>query len=168
MRFLAGLVVGVIAVLAIEFLFLTRGGLPVAARNGKPLPLERFLASSALHVAMAKEAGRPAPVPADEQNLVAGARVYKENCILCHGVPGDTRRSAVAAGMFPRPPHLMPPDEGVTDDPVGETYWKVKNGIRLSGMPSFEGRLRETELWQVSLLLHEADHLPEPVKAALR
>jgi len=168
MRFLVGLIVGVVAVLAAELLFLTQGGMPVAARNGKPLPLERFLASRALHIAIVKEAGRPAPIRADEPNLMAGARVYRENCLMCHGAPGEGKRVAAAEGMFPRPPKLLAPDQGVGDDPVGDTYWKVKNGIRLTGMPGFEGALSDTALWQVSVLLHEADHLPDPVKAAIR
>jgi mono/diheme cytochrome c family protein len=46
---------------------------------------------------------------------------------------------------------------GVSDDPVGETYWKVRNGIRLSGMPSFDTLLNETQMWQVSVLLANAD-----------
>jgi mono/diheme cytochrome c family protein len=168
MRFLAGLVAGIAIVLAAELLFLTQGGMPAAARNGKPLPLERFLASRALQVAVAKDADRPAPLEASEQNLLAGARVYRENCLVCHGAPGEARPSALAAGMFPRPPRLMPPHKGVTDDPVGETYWKVKNGIRLTGMPAFEGALSDTALWQVSLLLLEANHLPDAVRAEIR
>ncbi len=168
MRFVLGLVVGVVAVLAAEYLFLTRGGMPAGAHGAKPLPLERLLASRALHVAMAKDADRPAPIPADEANLLAGAKVYREQCALCHGALGTKERSPQARGMFPRPPHLVPPGEGVTDDPVGETYWKVKNGIRLTGMPSFEGALPETALWQVSLLLKNADRLPEPVARVLR
>ena len=54
---------------------------------------------------------------------------------------------------------------GVSDDPVGETYWKVKNGIRLTGMPSFEKALTEDQMWQVSLLLSKADK-PLPAEAA--
>jgi mono/diheme cytochrome c family protein len=45
----------------------------------------------------------------------------------------------------------------VSDDPPGETYWKVANGIRLSGMPSYKDVLTETQMWQVSLLLANAD-----------
>lgn len=167
-RFLAGLVVGVFLVAAAEYLFLTQGGMPVAARGGRPLPLERFFSSRALHVAMAKEAERPSPIPADEGALLAGARVYREHCALCHGAFGEHPASAVAAGMFPRPPRLLPPSKGVTDDPVGETYWKVKNGIRLTGMPGFEAALPDAALWQVSLLLEKAAELPPSVVAALR
>jgi len=161
MRFLIGVIVGVVFVLAAELLFLTQGGMPAAARNAKPLPLEESLAGRALRVAIGKEADRPAPIPADEKNLLAGAGIYRDECMICHGTLGDEHRSDAALGMFPRPPRLVPPGKGVTDDPVGETYWKVKNGIRLSGMPAFEGALSDTELWQVSLFLSKADRLPE-------
>ena len=50
----------------------------------------------------------------------------------------------------------MPGVVGVSDDPVGETYWKVKNGIRLSGMPSYQTLLTDEQIWQVSTLLSQA------------
>jgi len=56
----------------------------------------------------------------------------------------------------------------VTDDPVGESFWKVKNGIRLSGMPGFRESLSETQMWQVSALLAKADQLPPEVSAKLQ
>ncbi len=53
---------------------------------------------------------------------------------------------------------------GVSDDEVGETYWKVANGIRLSGMPSYSHVLTDAQMWQVSLLLKNADkEMPQPV-----
>jgi mono/diheme cytochrome c family protein len=167
-RFALGLVIGALCLGGAELLFLTQGGMPVEARNAKPLPLERFLSSRALHVALVKESSRPSPLPADEANLLAGARVYRENCMVCHGAAGTKERTPIAAGMFPRPPRLVPPGKGVTDDPVGETYWKVKNGIRLTGMPGFEGALTDTDLWQVSLLLLHANELPDAVARQLR
>ena len=166
-KMIAGMIVGAVIVLAAEYLFLTQGGMPVATK-GAPLPLERFLASRALHVAMAKEADRPAPIASDEANLLAGAKIYRGHCEGCHGSVDQKTPGAIARGMFPRPPQLMPPHKGVTDDPVGETYWKVKNGIRLTGMPGFDGALTENEMWQVSLLLLKADRLPDRVKAEIR
>ena len=130
--------------------------------------MEQFMASRALHVAVAKEADRRPPIPADERNLLAGAKVYANNCAVCHGVLGETDRSPIAAGMFPSPPPLLPPSRGVTDDRAGETHWKVHNGIRLTGMPGFEGALTEEEQWQVSLLLQQAGQLPPAVQEALK
>jgi mono/diheme cytochrome c family protein len=74
--------------------------------------------------------------------------------------------SSIAKGEFPKPPHLFR-GKGVTDDSVGETFWKARNGIRLTGMPGFRGLLTDTQLWQVSQLLANADKLPDSVKQEL-
>jgi mono/diheme cytochrome c family protein len=84
---------------------------------------------------------------------------------VCHGLPAG-KQTAIAEGEFPKPPHLFR-GKGVTDDTAGETYWKVANGIRLTGMPGFEKSLSTDEMWQVSLLLANADKLPASVAAAL-
>jgi len=72
-----------------------------------------------------------------------------------------------AKGMFPPPPQLFAPDDMVTDNPAGVTYWKVSNGIRMTGMPGFGEVLSPAQVWQVSLLLANADKLPDKTKAAL-
>lgn len=47
---------------------------------------------------------------------------------------------------------------GVSADASGISFWKIKNGIRLTGIPSFKHVLPDSEIWQVALLLHEAAH----------
>jgi mono/diheme cytochrome c family protein len=56
---------------------------------------------------------------------------------------------------------------GVTDDEPWETYWKVANGIRMTGMPGFKDRLSETQMWQVSVLVKNADKISPAVKGEL-
>ena len=129
------------------------------------MPFEKTFAGMALHARLEKEMPTQVPVPADEVNLLAGAHVYMEHCDVCHGIPGKGQ-TAIAKGEFPRPPHLFK-GNGVTDDEPGETYWKVANGIRLTGMPGFNQSLSTTEMWQVSLLLAHADKLPDAAKAVL-
>jgi hypothetical protein len=68
--------------------------------------------------------------------------------------------------MFPKPPELFH-GTGVTDDPAWETFWKAKNGIRLTGMPGFKASLNDTQLWQASVLLANADKISPAVKVAL-
>ncbi len=84
---------------------------------------------------------------------------------MCHGAPGQ-EKTAIASGEFPPPPELMH-GKGVTDDPPGETYWKVANGIRLTGMPSFDQSLSQTQMWQISLLMANANKLPDSVMRVL-
>ncbi len=63
--------------------------------------------------------------------------------------------------MFPVAPQLWEKHGngvvGVSDDEVGETYWKVDNGIRLTGMSAYQKILADTEIWQIAWLLKTAD-----------
>jgi len=70
--------------------------------------------------------------------------------------------------MYPEPPQLFTPDGSVTDDPVGVTYWKIRNGIRMTGMPSFKAVLSDEQMWQIAALLARADRLPPDVISALK
>jgi mono/diheme cytochrome c family protein len=119
-----------------------------------------------LNARVNKEAPKSSPIPASDEAYAAGARFYRNNCAVCHGLPGHDQ-TPVAKGEFPKPPELFK-GKGVTDDPVGVTYWKVANGIRLTGMPGFSGSLSNEQMWQVSLLLSNANKLPATVLAALR
>jgi thiosulfate dehydrogenase len=162
--FLIGLVVGLILIPICVYVYFVTGRAPVATA-APAMPFEEMLGKAALSARIAKEMPKSIPVPADEPNFTAGAQVYRENCAVCHGLPGGTP-TAIARGMFPKPPKLLE-GTGVTDDAPGETYWKVSNGIRLSGMPGFSESLSQTQMWQVSLLLANANKLPDSVKTAL-
>lgn len=162
--FVLGVVVAFLVITAVVYVYFATGLAPVAT-SAPPMPFEKKFAGMALHARVEKEMPTQVPVPADEANLVAGAHVYMKQCAVCHGVPGQDQ-TAIAKGEFPRPPHLFK-GKGVTDDEPGETYWKVANGIRLTGMPGFNQQLSTTEMWQVSLLLAHADKLPDAAKGVL-
>ncbi len=159
-----GVFLGFLLVFAGVWFYFTTGRAPVAVTD-PPLPFEARLAHGAMHARVAKQTPVEPAVPADETNLLAGADVYKQNCAVCHGLPAEPE-SAIAHGMYPKPPELFH-GTGVTDDPAWETHWKAENGIRMTGMPGFKGRLTDTQLWQVSQLLANADKVPPSVKAAL-
>jgi thiosulfate dehydrogenase len=164
-KFIFGLIVGLLLPLIGGYFYIKAGMMPVATASA-PLPMEEKIAHMALKARMQKEPLKQSPVPADESNMTQGAHVYLENCAFCHGYP-DQPASSAAKGMFPLPPQLLSHDEMVTDDPAGETYWKVSNGIRLTGMPGFNDMLTSTQMWQVSQMLAHADKLPDPTKAVL-
>ncbi|HET9793362.1 MAG TPA: cytochrome c [Thermoanaerobaculia bacterium] len=144
--------------------YFASGRAPVAA-SAPPMPFEKTFARMGLHAYLNKLPHPKPQVPADDANLLAGARVYKDNCAVCHTLPGMDR-SSIARGMFPPPPPLFQ-GKGVTDDEEWETYWKVENGIRMSGMPEFKGSLTETQIWQVTVLVKNADKLPPAVRSDL-
>ncbi len=163
-KFLTGLVVGLIVIPLCVYMYFSTGSAPVATSSG-PMPFERMLAKLALHARLNKEMPKSPPIPVDDAAYVAGAQIYKDHCAVCHGLPGQPQ-TAIALGMFPKPPKLVE-GKGVTDDSPAETYWKVAGGIRMTGMPGFDKALSATQMWQVSLLLANSDKLPQSVKDSL-
>jgi thiosulfate dehydrogenase len=159
-----GILVGILLVMGVGYFYFSTGRAPAAVTD-PPMPFEKKLAHMALNAHIAREKIPESPVAADEKNYLGGVDVYKDHCAVCHGLP-DQPKTAAAEGMYPPPPQLFH-GTGVSDDPASETYWKAENGIRLTGMPGFKGRLTETQIWQVSVLLANSDKLPASVKAAL-
>jgi thiosulfate dehydrogenase len=159
MRFLLGLIIGIMLVPFAVLAYLSYGKVPVAA-DDPPFAYEERLVSIPLNARIQRDMVGTHLGP-DPPNLTAGARVYVERCAICHGL--HSRPAAIGQHMYPDAPPLLEPHHnnpdivGVSDDPVGETYWKVENGIRLTGMPSFKTQLNDTEMWQVSLFLANAN-----------
>lgn len=163
--FLLGLIIG-LAIIPIGVYCYFRFGMAPVATNSQPMPFEKSFAKMGLQSRMKNEYPHNAPISGDEANYMAGAHLYREHCAVCHGATGQPATS-VAKGMYPKPPQLVDGKHGVTDDPAGETYWKVANGIRMTGMPSFKQSLSDTQMWQVSLMLANDDKLPADVNSVL-
>lgn len=164
--FIIGLIIGLIILPICGYIYFRFGYAPVAT-SAAPMPFEKKMASLALRARIKAEAPKNVPLQPDEPNLTAGAKIYVDNCSFCHGLPNQASNPPAAKGMFPGPPQLFNQDDMVTDDPPGVIYWKVDNGIRMTGMPAFNKSLSNDQMWQVSLLLAKADKLPEQAKAAL-
>ncbi|HTR25436.1 MAG TPA: cytochrome c [Terriglobales bacterium] len=164
MKFIVGLVIGLLLVPAGLYFYFASGDAPVATTDSD-MPFESFLARKAKNIRIERDMPKNVPIQATEANYLAGVELYKEHCAVCHGLP-DSQRTAIATGMYPRPPQLFH-GKGVTDDEPGETYWKIFNGFRLTGMPGFRKSLNETQMWQMALLLANADKLPPSVKTSL-
>lgn len=161
---LLGIVLGLIGAAGGVYWYFSSGRAPVAVTSPE-MPFERRLARMGLHAYLDKLTHPEPQVPAEEKHLLAGAKIYREHCAVCHGVP-DTPKTAIAEGMFPKPPQLFK-GMGVTDDDAWESYWKVAGGIRMTGMPGFKEHLSETEMWQVAVLVKNADKISPAVKAEL-
>jgi thiosulfate dehydrogenase len=170
-KFLLGIIIGVILVPAAVLAWLHYGHPPVAVSD-PALPQEHRIVHDPLDARIDREEIKTPPIQPDEGNLVAGAQIYKDECASCHGLHG--KPSSFGPHMYPDAPPLWEMHHhgtetmmGVTDDPPGETYWKVANGIRLTGMPSYKNVLTDTQMWQVSLLLANADKPLPPAAVAL-
>jgi mono/diheme cytochrome c family protein len=162
--FVIGVLVGVLLLAGGVYYYFSSGTAPAAASD-PPMPFEKKMAGMSLDAHIEKANLPSPPIPANEESFLAGAKVYKDQCATCHGLP-DQPPPAISDKMYPKAPLLFK-GKGVTDDPPQESYWKVTNGIRLTGMPSFKDALNDTQRWQVALLVASADKIPDSVKKEL-
>jgi len=164
-KFLLGVVFTLLMVPIFIFSYVKFGFVPVAT-DAPALPFEQQLAHLGLNAQIDKAGTKTPPFQASKDDYVSAAHLYRQHCAPCHGLPGEPK-SAIAQGMYPDPPELFK-GTGVTDDPPSESYWKIANGIRLSGMPGYKKTLSEKELWEISELVANADKLPGEVTEALK
>ncbi len=167
--FLLGVVATIVVLFLGAYIYLKHGNPPVATADPS-FPMEAQIVHVPLEARIRREMQSP-PFEPNEQTYQAGAQTYVKQCASCHGTPGHD--VAFAKYMFPKAPQLWKKHGnkgvvGVSDDEVGETYWKVDNGIRLTGMPSYQKVLSATEMWQVAWLMKSADKPLSPeVQATL-
>lgn len=114
-----GVAAGVVAVAALVTGYFELGFAPAAA-NAPPMPFEKMFAHAALDAQRSRGAKVNPPIDASESNLLAGARVYRASCAICHSLPAQGK-TQLQAGLYPSAPMLLS-GKGVTDDPPGETH----------------------------------------------
>lgn len=165
-RFIIGFLIGLILFPIGLYWYLRSGNAPVATW-APPMPLERFLAKTAMHATIDRQETPIHLTNVNNGSLVAGAQIYLQDCAVCHGLPGQPP-TAVANGMYPRPPQFFRPNAKKIDDPASEVYWKVKNGIRLTGMPGFRASLNDGQLRELTGFIEDAVSLPPAAIAVLK
>ena len=155
MRFLAGILFGILALGAATVAFLA-GGLFEVAAAVPPGALETRLARFTLDRSVSRRASKtPNPLGKSADVLREGGAHYKEMCVVCHGAPG-VDPSEIGEGLNPPAPDLtLERVQRLTD---GELFWIVQNGIRMSGMPAFGATHKDRQIWEIVAFLR---HLPE-------
>jgi mono/diheme cytochrome c family protein len=105
----------------------------------------------------------PAAIAVPTPALLRGAALYRDNCVVCHGAPG-VAQGDIGKSMQPVPGPLA---DAVRRWRPNELYWITRHGIKMSGMPAWEFRLADDDLWAVVGLLVALPHLTPQAYAAL-
>ncbi|MEJ7929237.1 c-type cytochrome [Ramlibacter sp. AN1015] len=128
------------------WLFVYFGIYNVAATRQHIPPVYRLLNYAMERSVIAESQDVRAPPDLIEpQRIRAGAVHYRAHCLQCHGAPGVAPDS-LAYGMTPAPVNLMP---AARSWPSERIFWIVKHGIKMSGMPAWEYRLSDDQIWDV-------------------
>ena len=161
---LLGFVLTLLVAVAAGYILVRSGYVPANA-DAAPGQLETWMASTSLDATLHRLAPKNSnPVAATDQNLSEGVQLFAQNCALCHGsAKGTEVASPIAKGLYQKPPQFA--TDGVEDDPEGNSFWKIKHGIRLTAMPSFAQTLDDRQIWTIALFLKHMDKLPPIAQA---
>ena len=137
---------------------------PIRA-DAKPTALETVVLHSAVRASVRRSAAVVSVAPvANDDDIVAGGKLYVLGCQGCHGDLGGAYQED--NDLYPAAPQL--PHSG-TQYSEPELYWIVKHGVRMTGMSAYGPFYSEKELRSLAAFLHRIDKLPpgmiEKIKA---
>jgi mono/diheme cytochrome c family protein len=137
--------------------FLLHGGYVSFNADQPPSRVERHMAMSAVDAATERNApDSKNPIPASEENLVAGAELYVDHCAGCHGVPSNPERQFGKSFNPPVPAFF----KDAPDMPENQNFYIIQHGIRWTGMPFWSKTLSDTQTWQLVTFLSNIQKLP--------
>ena len=95
----------------------------------------------------------------DPAKVQDGARKFAEHgCANCHGAPG-VNWAKFSEGLRPDPPDLK---EVVNDRTPSQLFWVIKNGINMTGMPSFAlAGAKDEDIWLIVAYLKKLPNISE-------
>ena len=134
--------------------FVTRHGF--SARE-KPTRLEAFLARRARVLATPAGIRRLSnPLVSSPLNVAEGRDHFADHCALCHANDGSGK-TMINEGLYPPAPDLREDETQRLSD--GELLYIIKNGIRFTGMPGWDGDDQDT--WKLVLFVRHLSDLSE-------
>ena len=163
-RFLAGFLAGTLFLLLSALLFLHVGLAPVRADASLPSWPGHWLDAS-LHASVRRQAKlRANLVSPKESDLIAGGKLYLNDCIGCHSAPGQSA-SNFGATFYPPAPQLAIQGTSYND---AEAFWIAKHGIRRTGMSAQSATYSDDQLRQLTAFIFRMRSLPPGVMQAIQ
>ena len=163
-RYQLAAVASLLAVLGTGWAALVGGWYDVSA-SAPTSGLEWGLAHFIVDRALARRATKGKnPLEVTPDVLSRGLVGYRENCVVCHGIPGRPQ-SSIAAGLNPSPPDLA--DEDVQETPDGELFQVISEGLRMTGMPAFSKSQSKETVWTLVAFVRHLPKLTEEERFAL-
>ena len=161
--FIEGFAVGTLVLILLALLFLETGWVDIRADV-----VPSRLTSSFLDIATHASVRRHAPVlqnplPDDEQTLIAGGKLFLNDCVGCHGEPG--KPSKFGASFYPPAPQLA---QTPTRYSEAQIVWIATHGVRRSGMGAEGTSYSDVDYWRLAAFIRGMTHLSPHVLEALK
>jgi len=146
-------VAGTVVVAMLASLVVAYSGMVnVAAARPPFAPLEWFLATTCDHSVAVRADTTRVPSLDSASMIDEGAQRYNEMCVACHSAPGVSPTD-VARGLEPPAPKLYG-KQTMSKTEAARAFWVVKNGIQMTGMPSFGKTHDDQKIWSIVAFLN--------------
>lgn len=140
--FLCAILLGVLGTLGVAWL----GWLPVGA-DATPSGMEKIFFEPAVYASVHRRAvDAHNPIVQTDSTLIAGGKLYMDNCVGCHGITGRPA-AHLGATFYPPAPQFAKTGTRYTE---AEVHWIVGHGIRASGMSAHGPFYSDSEMWLVA------------------
>lgn len=143
-----------VALATASFIFVYSGFYNVSALEQHTPPVYQLLQFSMVR-SVAVRSERSAPELGDRERQQRGLVLYEAHCRQCHGAPGMAPED-FSLGMVPAPTAIA---AIARRRAAAEIFWVVKHGIKMTGMPAWEYRLTQEEIWDVVAFVKQVAHL---------
>lgn len=134
-----------------------RFGLLEVAADVPPSALEATWMTSAVHASVKRRAGTTR-IALSDSDAAAGGKLYINDCVGCHGAPGQPP-SSFGAAFYPQAPQF--PQFGSTYS-ESELFWVARHGIRMTGMYPQVPQYTDSQLWSLVAYIHRIRSLSHP------
>ena len=158
MKFFAGFILCLIILATGGIIYIYSGMYDVSAEN-RDEGISRWILETTMDNSVEHHA-RTIEIPSldDSTMILKGYAHYSRMC-GCHGSPGRESNKS----YNPEPPELY---KTAGEWEPNELFWIIKNGIKMSGMPSFARRSSDDEIWETVAFLRILPKLtPDQYKA---
>lgn len=148
----------IVAEVVVALLFAYSGLVNVAA-VGKEGNISKWFLTSVRDKSIGSRSGDIAvPALTDSSLLAKGFDYYNEMCVTCHGAPGH-EPDELAQGLNPPAPLFA---HTPSTRSAAETFWIIKNGIKMTGMAAFGPTHSDSLIWGMAAVVRQlASMTPE-------
>lgn len=163
-QFFWGIFLTIVVIVVVAYIVVRKGYVNFAADQEAPA-LEKRIAMAASDASVERRA--PAmqnPLAVSDDTLVAGAKLYRDNCSGCHGSSANPD-AALGHNFNPPAPQFM---ADPAEMPENENFYIIQHGIRWTGMPAWKSKFNDTQIWQVVTFIKHLDKLPPAAEKEIR
>jgi mono/diheme cytochrome c family protein len=146
MKIIVTIILTAAAILLASLLYIESGSYDVSQLTHHNKITQWIINTTRQHSIEKRSKGIKVPDLSDTTMIAEGFVNYNKMCAGCHGAPGKEQRGTVK-GWYPDPPRMYEFKEELKP---AETFWIIKNGIKMTAMPAYGPTISDDKIWDIT------------------